>query len=580
MSNRLWKTLLVSPLVVGTSISGAVTEAFAQDEQSILEQAIEYSTDTAVEQEFAEEETEQVTSVSQLRDVRPTDWAFQALQSLVERYGCIAGYPNGTFRGNRSITRYEFAAGLNSCLDRVNELIAAASANAASREDLAVLQRLQEEFAAELATLRGRVDALEARTTELEANQFSTTTKLVGEAIFAVTDAWNGDLHPNNARFNVGSRRAILGASSTFDGANLNDLSGYSADNETAFMGRVRLNLNTSFGGKDLLLTRIQAQSTDLFNFQNDSGIGLQTYQANEAFDNNQVYLDKLQYYWSYNNRFNFVLSADGGTFDDFVPTLNPYFEDYDGGNGSLNAFSQRNPIYRIGGGAGLGVDVNVGDFKFLNLGAVNLSFGMLQDDLSNPGRNDFGDYGLLAQLTVTPSQRFSFAFTYANGYHTENEALYDNGYGYDLVSTPQTSLLSNIGRTSTNSYGGALSWRVSPKFVVNGFMTYTNAQLLTRGSRGSGDIWTYAVNMAFPDLFRPGNVGGLSVGVPPYLAGVTLAGKVENDTPINIEGFYKMRVSDNISITPGFTVLIDPFQGALDEDTIVVGTLRTTFSF
>jgi len=65
----------------------------------------------------------QVTSVSQLKDVQPTDWAFEALQSLVERYGCIAGYPNGTYRGNRALTRYEFAAGLNACLDRVNELI-------------------------------------------------------------------------------------------------------------------------------------------------------------------------------------------------------------------------------------------------------------------------------------------------------------------------------------------------------------------------------------------------------------------------------------------------------------------------
>ena len=59
----------------------------------------------------------QVTSVSQLSDVQPTDWAFQALQSLVERYGCIAGYPDGTYRGNQATTRYEFAAGLNACLD-------------------------------------------------------------------------------------------------------------------------------------------------------------------------------------------------------------------------------------------------------------------------------------------------------------------------------------------------------------------------------------------------------------------------------------------------------------------------------
>jgi hypothetical protein len=51
----------------------------------------------------------QVTNVSQLRDVSPGDWAFEALRSLVERYGCIAGYPDGTFRGNRATSRYEFA---------------------------------------------------------------------------------------------------------------------------------------------------------------------------------------------------------------------------------------------------------------------------------------------------------------------------------------------------------------------------------------------------------------------------------------------------------------------------------------
>ncbi len=80
--------------------------------------AVAQTTDSSNQQSNA---LAQVTSVSQLSDVQPTDWAFQALQSLVERYGCIAGYPNGTFRGNRALTRYEFAAGLNACLDRVNE---------------------------------------------------------------------------------------------------------------------------------------------------------------------------------------------------------------------------------------------------------------------------------------------------------------------------------------------------------------------------------------------------------------------------------------------------------------------------
>jgi len=110
--------------------------------------------------EIPENDAAQVTSVSQLSDVQPTDWAFGAVQSLVERYDCIAGYPNGTFLGNRAMTRYEFAAGLNACLDRVNELIATATLDVVQKEDLTTLQRLQEEFSAELATLRGRVDSL------------------------------------------------------------------------------------------------------------------------------------------------------------------------------------------------------------------------------------------------------------------------------------------------------------------------------------------------------------------------------------------------------------------------------------
>merc|ERR1739848_383714 len=64
----------------------------------------------------------QVTSVTQFSDVYPTDWAYQALSNLVEQYGCVAGYPNGTFRGNRAMTRYEAAALLNACLNYLEYL--------------------------------------------------------------------------------------------------------------------------------------------------------------------------------------------------------------------------------------------------------------------------------------------------------------------------------------------------------------------------------------------------------------------------------------------------------------------------
>lgn len=132
----------------------------------------------------------QVTSVSQLSDVQSTDLAFQALQSLGERYGCITGYTDSTYRGNRALTRYEFAADLNACLDRVNKLIATATADQVTKEDITTLQRLQEEFATEIASLGGRVGALETATAEPEANQFSTTTKLNGEVILAFSSAF------------------------------------------------------------------------------------------------------------------------------------------------------------------------------------------------------------------------------------------------------------------------------------------------------------------------------------------------------------------------------------------------------
>lgn len=175
MTKSLWNSLLVSPAIfTAMLVMGAMLPAGANPtpEQTTHSESISVA---ATPSAGSNNTMAQVTSVSQLSDVQPTDWAFQALQSLVERYGCIAGYPDGTFRGNRALTRYEFAAGLNACLDRVNELIATATADTVNKQDLATLQKLQEDFIAELATLRGRVDTLEAATAELEANQFSCT---------------------------------------------------------------------------------------------------------------------------------------------------------------------------------------------------------------------------------------------------------------------------------------------------------------------------------------------------------------------------------------------------------------------
>ncbi len=154
----------------------------------------------------------QVSSVSELTDVDPNNWAFQALKSLVERYGCIEGYPSKKYLGNRPLSRYEFAAGLNACLDKIGEQIAAATEPLATKDDLAAVQRLQEEFKAELATLKGRADALEAKTKELEAQQFSTTTKLDADTVFAIAGASaGGNVNTNNAGASIpGSSQNVI----------------------------------------------------------------------------------------------------------------------------------------------------------------------------------------------------------------------------------------------------------------------------------------------------------------------------------------------------------------------------------
>ncbi len=123
----------------------------------------------------------QMTSVEELSDVQPADWAYQALKSLVERYGLRLGYPDGTFRGNQPLTRYEFAAVLAEAIEKIPPLIAGEQEKFA--EDMATLRRLQRDFGSALEDLRNRLDTVATTTTKLEENRFSATTKMTGQVI-------------------------------------------------------------------------------------------------------------------------------------------------------------------------------------------------------------------------------------------------------------------------------------------------------------------------------------------------------------------------------------------------------------
>ena len=506
-----------------------------QAQSNVLQQINQYSAEGSDESAAG-----QVTSVSQLSDVRPTDWAFQALQSLVERYGCIAGYPDGTFRGNRAMTRYEFAAGLNACLDKVTELIKSGTGSLATKEDLASVQRLQEEFAAELATLRGRVDALEARTSELEANQFSTTTKLNGEVIFALTGIARGD-----------------------------DAEGRKADRTTAFGSRVRLNFDTSFSGKDLLRTRLQVLNLGAFSTNNtktaEGELRFNTGPFGTA--SNTVALDALLYQFPLGKSTTVILEANAGAADDFTNTVNPYF-DGDGGSGALSNFGTRNPIYYLTAGSGIALRHQFGE-------KLELSLGYLAPNAANPTRGNGlfnGSYGGLAQLTFKPTSSMTLGLTYLNSYNAVT------GTGSNASNFPA--------RLSSNSYGAEASWRLNRSIALGGWAGYTNQRILsnlgTPGSiqRGDQKILNWAVTLAFPDLLKEGNVAGFLVGMEPRVTSSTNSKlPKDKDTSLHIEGFYQFKLSDNISITPGLIWLTAPDHNKSNSD-LVIGVVRTTFTF
>lgn len=496
----------------------------------------------------------QVTSVSQLSDVQPTDWAFRALQSLVERYGVIAGYPDGTFRGNKALTRYEFAAGLNTALDRIGELITTGTVNSVSKEDLATLQKLQSEFATELTTLRGRVDTLEANIAQLEANQFSTTTRLNAEV--------------------------IAGLVSVLAGENAN---GESIDRIPTLSQRTRLNLDTSFTGKDQLTTRLQANNVTPLGGTNSGS--MLTNEGRVEFDGdsgNDLGLALLRYRFPLSSRTNFYLAAAGNGFVDLDASyqLNPYFD-----GGAISLFALRNPIYNYSGGSGAGLRHLFSDKLELNLGYLVPSNTAARPNPKN-GLFD-GVYAGLAQIIFSPSDRAKVGLTYINSY---SPSFFTTGEGLDPALNPDfvpfgTSTGSNLSNSNfgrpvaTNAYGLSGTFTLSPNFVLGGWVGYANQRYI---GRGDADIWNWAVTLAFPNLGKEGNLGGILVGMEPKVTDIdsTLnAGQPDQDTSLHLEAFYKYQISDNIQITPGVIWLTAPNHDA-DNDDIVIGVVRTVFRF
>ncbi|MGL5793206.1 MAG: iron uptake porin [Waterburya sp.] len=514
-------------------------------DSSILEQIDRYSmpeNDAALGQ---------VTNINQLKDVDPTDWSYEALRSLVDRYGCIAGFRDQTFRGDQPLTRYEFAAGLNACLNQIERLIA--SSQTVSAEDLAKLQRLNQEFEAELASLSKRLDEVKTRTGSLEDQQFSTTTKLTGESVFSIGHIFTGD-NANEQEIN----------------------------SEPVFGNRSRLAFNTSFTGEDLLFTQLTSGNFPAFGettgtFEGDLGLIADN-------DNN---LDLLVAFYSFplSDRTTVVLEGFGGISYDFTDTISPLDQFNDSASGSISAFGVRNPIYNQVSGSGIGIRSQLND-------AFELSVGYLAPNAADPNQANGlfnGAYSALGQLVFKPSDRLKLGLTYVNAYNKSDTFTGSN------LSNFNSFVQNTVGETvpiSSNSYGVEVAFTLSDRFIISGWGGYTTNRVLESVtgdngvsiSRGDQDIWNWAVSLAFPDLLKEGNLGGIVVGMEPKVtdSNIDIAGIADNtnsDTSLHVEAFYQYQLTDNIAVTPGAVLITAPDHDSQNSD-VVIGTLRTTFTF
>ncbi|NEO95342.1 MAG: carbohydrate porin, partial [Moorea sp. SIO3G5] len=435
-----------------------------------------------------------------------------------------------------------------------------------TREDLETLQRLIQEFEAELATLGARVDNLEGRVAFLEDHQFSTTTKLKGEVLFTFAGAFGDEIAEDEDRL-------LVDVQEDNDDDNQEGI-----DENITLSNRVRLIFDTSFTGKDRLRTRLQAG-----NFTSLAGVtGTDMARLGHDDDSgNDVEITKLYYRFPIGNKITAYVGTAELDIDDIFDPTNPWLES--SGTGALSRFNRRNPlVYRGPEGAG-------GGFRYKFSDALSLSLLYLADgdDAPSPAQKDGlfnGAYSAGAQLGISPIDNLEISLTYVRSYQPGGEPDDDNEV--NLSGSTGSSLAKRpFGDTATsaNRFGAQASFRLTEQIHIGGWFGYLDA--IAEDDNGTvsegdnADIFTWAANLSFVDLGKEGAVFSIAGGVPPRATEIDGTEQEDDDTSYLIEAQYKFPITKNIMITPGAYVIFNPNHND-DNDTIWVGAIRTTFRF
>jgi hypothetical protein len=541
-------------------------------------------------------ELSQINSVSQLRDVEPEDWAYEALKSLVEKYDCIEGNTDGFYLGDRAITRDEFATGLNACLDKITQLI---NTGEIKEDDLNKIKQLQTQFSSELTVLNTRLENLGNRIPTLAEQQFSTTTKLNGTTWINLTGISTGGQIQFEALPNTPLDARFAGGRDSAGKPLINTLS----ESQTTLSSLTWLTLNTSFTGKDLLTVQLAAGNgaspiNQLVSagFLNTYGNPYTDQTSGTVVGKADVVIQDLSYSFPLTDAVKLTLGPRVNWFSYF--DFNNFTYYLNGASSYASVASTQSSATFWGSGGVLEWKINPQlMLKTAYLGE-NIPYLSSEFGYNTSSSPDFGLFGgtnsTSAELTYSPTDklnlRFRYNYTRLQAYGGQvgggNAAPLPYGYldagpGFSVYD-PVTGTITSGGLDHAYSHTFAFNfdWLLNPKLGIFGRYSYGNINL--EPINETVNVQSWQVGMAFPDLGKKGALGVLTFLVPMdiqkgrqyFVAGGGDGGKI-----YELEASYYYPLNDNIAIVPAFYAIFNP-NNFNSNPNIYVSNLRMQFSF
>jgi Carbohydrate-selective porin, OprB family len=555
-----FKAGMFSWSILTITVFCAATPAFAQSQapsqDAVVQNSVPIPPATGAEVKDTDVKSND-SQASKTGSLELSDSNVQFLKSFNDRHKC------GIANIDAAISRADFANNIVVCLTST-EVKLAQDPSAIPASELAQLKEVVDRFSNEVSYLGNRLETVEKKLAAVQkASTFSTTTKLAGEVIVGLT----GNISQTGT------------PATDTNGGNI------------TFADRVRLNFDTSFTGKDRLRTRLQSRNLTSINAASGNG-GTGTNTTRLGFDgneNNGTTVSLLQYTLPIFDSSKLILETTGSEFNENLYTFNPLLAS--AGTGSISRFGRYNPVFRQSGdGAAATADFRLSPEFSFGVGyavpnGVNISNANAVTSANDTGIGSGvfgGNYAGIAQLRYQPSPNLDLGLSYSRSYHN-NGAGVAGSTGSSVANNP-----FNGAPTVANHYSFLASTKLSPGLVLSGWVGLTNASLENGGiSSGNADIINGALTAAFTDVGGKGNTLGFIIGVPPKVSSISssIAGnrtRYNPDTALHLETLYKIKVSDNLDITPGVLLITSPESapGAASRGSEFVGTVRTTFKF